>query len=87
MPMPGRYGTIKVRQVGPRPVKSTAWSTAVRANARMVFDDTNVIRTSVGVGLIWASPFGPLRFDYAIPITKGKYDVVQEFKFGGGTSF
>ena len=40
----------------------------------MVFDDSNVIRTSVGVGLIWASPFGPLRFDYAIPITKGKYD-------------
>jgi outer membrane protein insertion porin family len=53
----------------------------------MVFDDTNLVRTSVGVGLIWASPFGPLRFDYAIPITKGKYDVVQEFKFGGGTSF
>jgi outer membrane protein insertion porin family len=53
----------------------------------MVFDDTNVIRTSVGVGLIWASPFGPLRFDYAIPLTKGRYDVVQEFKFGGGTSF
>ena len=58
-----------------------------RCNCAMVFDDTNVIRTSVGVGLIWASPFGPLRFDYAIPITKGKYDVVQEFKFGGGTSF
>ncbi|WP_100382058.1 outer membrane protein assembly factor BamA [Bradyrhizobium canariense] len=56
-------------------------------NCGMVFDDTNVIRTSVGVGLIWASPFGPLRFDYAVPITKGKYDVVQEFKFGGGTSF
>ena len=53
----------------------------------MVYDDTNVIRTSVGVGIIWASPFGPLRFDYAIPITKGKYDIVQEFKFGGGTSF
>jgi outer membrane protein insertion porin family len=53
----------------------------------MVYDDTNVIRTSVGVGLIWASPFGPLRFDYAVPITQGKYDVVQQFKFGGGTSF
>jgi len=51
------------------------------------FDDTNVIRTSVGVGLIWASPFGPLRFDYAIPITQGKFDVVQQFKFGGGTTF
>jgi outer membrane protein insertion porin family len=53
----------------------------------MVFDDTNLVRTSVGVGLIWASPFGPLRFDYAIPLTKGKYDIVQQFKFGGGTSF
>jgi outer membrane protein insertion porin family len=53
----------------------------------MNFDDSNVVRTSVGVGLIWASPFGPLRFDYAIPITQGKYDVVQQFKFGGGTSF
>ena len=42
---------------------------------------------SVGVGLIWASPFGPLRFDYAIPITKGQFDRVQEFRFGGGTSF
>jgi outer membrane protein insertion porin family len=51
------------------------------------YDNTNLVRTSVGVGLIWASPFGPLRFDYAIPITKGRYDVVQEFKFGGGTSF
>jgi outer membrane protein insertion porin family len=50
-------------------------------------DNTNLVRTSVGIGLIWASPFGPLRFDYAIPLTKGKYDVVQEFKFGGGTSF
>jgi outer membrane protein insertion porin family len=51
------------------------------------FDNTNVIRTSVGVGLIWASPFGPLRFDYAVPLTKGQFDRVQQFKFGGGTSF
>jgi outer membrane protein insertion porin family len=51
------------------------------------YDDNNIVRTSVGVGLIWASPFGPLRFDYAVPITKGKFDIVQQFKFGGGTSF
>ena len=56
-------------------------------NCGMVYNDSNIVRTSVGVGLIWASPFGPLRFDYAIPITKGKYDVVQQFRFGGGTSF
>jgi outer membrane protein insertion porin family len=53
----------------------------------LVYDNGNVVRSSVGVGLIWASPFGPLRFDYAVPLTKGQYDRVQEFKFGGGTSF
>jgi outer membrane protein insertion porin family len=53
----------------------------------LVFDNGNVVRSSVGIGLIWASPFGPLRFDYAVPITKGQFDRVQQFKFGGGTSF
>ena len=53
----------------------------------LVYDNGNVVRSSVGVGLIWASPFGPLRFDYAIPLTKGQFDRVQQFKFGGGTSF
>ncbi len=53
----------------------------------LVFDNGNVVRSSVGVGLIWASPFGPLRFDYAVPLTKGANDRVQQFKFGGGTSF
>jgi outer membrane protein insertion porin family len=53
----------------------------------LVYDDSRVVRTSVGVGLIWASPFGPLRFDYAVPLTKGQFDRVQQFKFGGGTSF
>src|SRR6185437_12257525 len=53
----------------------------------LVYDNGNVVRTSVGVGLIWASPFGPLRFDYAVPLTKGQFDRVQQFKFGGGTSF
>ena len=62
----------------------------VNGNALQMRDGVrqqNVVRTSVGVGLIWASPFGPLRFDYAVPITKGQYDRVQQFKFGGGTSF
>jgi outer membrane protein insertion porin family len=51
------------------------------------YDAGNTVRSSVGVGLIWASPFGPLRFDYAVPLTKGQFDRVQQFKFGGGTSF
>ncbi|MBR0953198.1 outer membrane protein assembly factor BamA [Bradyrhizobium canariense] len=53
----------------------------------LVYDNGNSVRSSVGVGLIWASPFGPLRFDYAVPLTKGKNDRTQEFRFGGGTSF
>ncbi len=53
----------------------------------MIFEDSNAIRSSVGAGLVWDSPFGPLRFDYAIPITKQGYDIVQEFRFGGGTRF
>lgn len=51
------------------------------------YDNGNVVRTSVGVGLIWSSPFGPLRFDYAVPLTQGKYDRVQQFKFGGSSAF
>jgi outer membrane protein insertion porin family len=46
-----------------------------------------LIRSSVGVGLIWDSPFGPLRFDLAYPITKESYDHTQIFSFGGGTKF
>jgi outer membrane protein insertion porin family len=46
-----------------------------------------MIRSSAGVGLIWDSPFGPLRFDLAYPITKQSYDHTQIFRFGGGTKF
>lgn len=53
----------------------------------MTFVDQNAVRASVGAGLIWDSPFGPLRFDYAIPVMKQGYDIVQEFRFGGGTRF
>jgi outer membrane protein insertion porin family len=71
----------------------TSWTATGEVNSPtcptcgMQYDDSNIIRTSVGVGLIWQSPFGPLRFDYAVPLSKGKYDIVQQFKFGGGTSF
>jgi outer membrane protein insertion porin family len=45
------------------------------------------LRSSVGVGLIWDSPFGPLRFDCAIALTQQNYDIDQQFRFGGGTKF
>jgi outer membrane protein insertion porin family len=49
--------------------------------------DSSSVRASVGVGLLWQSPFGPLRFDYAVPVKKESYDRVQEFRFSGGTRF
>jgi outer membrane protein insertion porin family len=44
----------------------------------------NVVRSSVGVGLTWASPFGALTVDYAVPLTKAAYDVVQPLQFNAG---
>ncbi|MCR4267308.1 outer membrane protein assembly factor BamA [Nitratireductor sp. ZSWI3] len=44
-------------------------------------------RASVGAGLIWASPFGPLRVDYAVPVVKEDSDEVQNFNFGISTRF
>jgi outer membrane protein insertion porin family len=49
--------------------------------------DPRTIRSSVGASLIWASPLGPIRIDYAYAVTKGKYDQIQQFNFSGGTTF
>ena len=68
-------------------IPSTINPTSTGTCTGLVYDDSKVIRSSVGVGLIWQSPFGPLRFDYAVPLSKGKYDRTQEFRFGGGTTF
>jgi outer membrane protein insertion porin family len=46
--------------------------------------NTNIVRSSVGVGLTWASPFGALTVNYAVPLTKAAYDVVQPLSFGAG---
>ena len=46
-----------------------------------------LVRSSVGAGLIWESPFGPIRIDYAFPLTKDANDRVQQLRFSGGTRF
>ena len=46
--------------------------------------NSNIIRSSVGVGLTWASPFGALTVNYAMPLTKAAYDVVQPLNFNAG---
>ncbi len=49
--------------------------------------DTVAFRASVGAGLIWQSPFGPLRFEVAYPLMKAKYDETEWFRFSIGTRF
>ncbi|MCA3633235.1 MAG: outer membrane protein assembly factor BamA [Methylobacterium sp.] len=52
--------------------------------------DESKIRSSVGVGLLWASPLGPIRFDYAYAlsrVTGSGGDRVQAFRFSGGARF
>jgi len=44
----------------------------------------NVARSSVGFGLTWASPLGPLTVNYAVPLTKAATDVVRPLSFGAG---
>jgi outer membrane protein insertion porin family len=53
----------------------------------MQFVDTPAVRASAGASIIWDSPFGPLRFDFAYPFLKQSYDRTQFFSFGGGTKF
>jgi outer membrane protein insertion porin family len=44
-------------------------------------------RASVGAGIMWASPFGNIRFDYAHPVMKEDFDETQEFRFSMANQF
>ncbi len=49
--------------------------------------DEESIRLTVGAGLSWRSPMGPLRGDLAFPIMKEDYDETRVFNFNFGTRF
>ncbi|MDP2679766.1 MAG: outer membrane protein assembly factor BamA [Rhodoferax sp.] len=49
--------------------------------------DANSLRSSVGVGISWISPVGPLRLAFAKPIRKFNNDRIQGMQFQIGTSF
>ena len=49
--------------------------------------DNSGIRSSVGIGLDWLTPVGPLTFSFAQPITKEPSDIEETFRFNIGTSF
>ena len=62
----------------------TSWAAT---GEQLQLADDKTIRSSVGMGLIWDSPLGPLRFDFAYAVTKASYDRTQFFRFSGGTKF
>ena len=61
----------------------TVEDTLLTVNAK----DDKKIRSSVGASLLWNSPLGPIRFDFAKVLSKAKYDETQFFRFSGGTRF
>jgi outer membrane protein insertion porin family len=65
----------------------TMFDTDAENIAGVVVNDDATIRSSVGGSLIWASPLGPLRVDFAKVLTSESYDETQWFRFGGGTRF
>ena len=66
---------------------ATLYGSDITTPALTVVGDGMEWRASVGAGLIWASPFGPLRVDYAVPVLKEDTDEVQKFNFGMSTRF
>ncbi|MBX9937462.1 MAG: outer membrane protein assembly factor BamA [Burkholderiaceae bacterium] len=62
------------------------------ADAGNVFGDSEKVawgdmRASVGLGLSWISPLGPLRLAFAHPVRKFAGDKIQKLQFQIGTSF
>ena len=50
-------------------------------------NDSNDIRSSLGIALDWLTPIGPLNFSLSQPITKSATDEVETFRFNLGTTF
>jgi outer membrane protein insertion porin family len=51
-----------------------------------VFDESSP-RVSVGAGLLWTSPFGPIRVDLGYPLVKETADLTENLRFSFGTRF
>ncbi len=78
------FGTVF--NSGQNSVASIAGTNCSGGFACSVFDKAG-LRASVGAGLVWVSPFGPLKFEVAYPIVKAATDETQIWRFSIGTSF
>jgi outer membrane protein insertion porin family len=60
---------------------------AGRPGANSLVDDSSAVRATAGIGLMWRSPFGPIRVSAAKPIQKQSYDRTELFRFQFGSRF
>ncbi len=49
--------------------------------------DESAPRVSVGIGIAWRSPFGPVRIDFSEAIVKETFDETETVRFSFGTRF
>ena len=71
--MPARFGTEPLAANAHQP-------------ARAYISDSPAAPV-VGCSLIWNSPIGPLRADFAYALLKEQFDQTQVFRFGAATRF
>lgn len=64
----------------------TVWGLDSGSKGDGVVDEA-AFRASAGVGVSWASPFGPIRLDYAYPFAKESYDKQEQIRISFGTRF
>ena len=50
-------------------------------------NEDSKIRSSIGIAVDYFSPIGPINFSLSEPITKGKNDITESFRFNLGTTF
>ena len=65
-------------------VWGTGASSYSPALSSSMIGNSSVIRSSIGAGLVWDSILGPIRMDYAYPLSKASYDVTERLHFGYG---
>ena len=49
--------------------------------------DNSKIRSSIGIGVDWFTPVGPLNFSISEVLSKSDTDVEESFRFNLGTTF
>ncbi|HZA95574.1 MAG TPA: outer membrane protein assembly factor BamA [Burkholderiaceae bacterium] len=97
VPIPGADRTLRALTfidagwVWGQEVRRDANGVPVFVNGRPQYENGRVdlgdLRYSVGLGVAWISPLGPLRLSYAYPINKKPEDRIQRFQFQIGTGF